>query len=440
MFYFFSPFLVALGQAFAIVVFFLYDDIHAFAHRRQRVCLTAVFLLIHILLQTLIYNYSAINVTGTLPTLQYIFITLLYYMVFTRLWSGLSLPVCGFISLIFLLTDNCVWPLLVSISRSFWGISYLYEGRYLLRLPSIVLLWCMECGCMILIRRLLPPLPEIHLDICTSILTVTSAIPFFYIRLFSGQFAMQTNKALQIIMTVCCLVALITIVGGIGRSFNEYEKLRSVQMEHMLQCQQQQFQQKLQDIDAVNRKYHDMKNILLFLKAQNNTREVQEQIQTILNDIHSYEFTAITGNDAIDILLNEKLAACHEKEITCVPYINGSLLSFVEPLDLCTIFGNAMDNAIESCEKITEKSSRQISIRTARKGSSVALVFRNTFARRPELQSGLPVTTKEDKKNHGYGLGNIRYIMNKYQGEMSCRIEGEEFVLTLLFTCVPESA
>lgn len=54
-------------------------------------------------------------------------------------------------------------------------------------------------------------------------------------------------------------------------------------------------------------------------------------------------------------------------------------------------------------------------------------------ALRMTIDRSLPVSTKADKANHGYGLRNIRYVVGRYGGEISCRVSGEEFVLTLLF-------
>lgn len=431
--YLFSPLFIALGQVFAMVLFFLYREPHSFEHRPVRIGLTVGFLILHTALQTLLHNYVYHGGMGSLPALQYILITLAYYLIFVRLWSELPVATCAFIALIFLLVDNCAWPLLSSVSRSIWGISYLYEGSWPLRLPFILLLWCLESGLMIVIRRLLPELNKIHMDRYNIILTLSSTIPFLYIRAFSGRFTVQNNKAMQITMTVCCLVALITLIGGVGRTSSEYDKLKAAQMQYVLQRQQLQFQQKLRDIDSVNRKYHDMKNILLYLEAHNNTDEIQGQLRKLKEEIRPYETMVITGNEAIDILLGEKLAVCQEKQITCVPYLDGSLFDFVEPLDLCTIFGNALDNAIESCSQIPDEADRQISMKAVARENSVVLTFRNTFASRPNIKDGLPQTTKADRKNHGYGLGNIRYIMDKYHGELNCRLENQEFILTLLF-------
>lgn len=437
MLHWFSPLLIAIGQVLAIVLFFLYDNPRAFARKPRRIGLTAAFFLIHTAVQTFFHNYVIYFGPGSLPAFSYILATLLYYSIFVRLWSDLPPADCGFLALIFLLADNCIWPFLSSLSRNIWGISYLYEGRRLLRLPFILLFWGLESGLLILLRRLLPSLYKIRLDRYNITLTLTSLIPFLYIRVFSSRSLTQDNKTLQIAMTVCCLVALIALVSGVNQTASKYEELHAAQMKYVLQRQQERFQQKFSDIDAVNRKYHDMKNILLYLQASGGTEEIQEQIRHLLGEIRPYETSILTGNEAIDILLSEKLALCQQKQISCTPYLDGSLFDFVEPLDLCTLFGNAMDNAIESCSRIPEPADRQISIKSTQKGDTRILTFRNTFAERPEIRKGLPKTTKEDKKNHGYGLGNIQYIMKKYQGTMNCRIENQEFLLTLLFFTGP---
>ena len=123
---------------------------------------------------------------------------------------------------------------------------------------------------------------------------------------------------------------------------------------------------------------------------------------------------------------------CTKKEIACIPYLDGTLLDFVEPLDLCTLVGNAMDNAIESCVQIVEKERRLIRLHTLSRGGTVLLTVRNTFAVRPNLRNGLPSTTKADAAGHGYGMRNMRYITSQYNGSMSCHSEGEEFVLNIM--------
>ena len=232
-------------------------------------------------------------------------------------------------------------------------------------------------------------------------------------------------------MTACCLVAVITLAAEIGHSSSEYEKRREEQMQNVLHQQQAMFEQKLQDADVLNRKYHDMKNFLLYLRAheEGGERELDSSIEELMKSIEPYGNAVSSGNAVVDVILGEKLAVCTEEDIVCVPYLDGSLLDFVKPLDLCTLIGNAMDNAMESCRRIPEKERRLIRLHTAERGNTVVLSVRNTFLTTPDLRDGLPATTKVDAGNHGYGLRNMRYLAEQYGGMLSCRIEGEEFVL-----------
>ena len=257
-------------------------------------------------------------------------------------------------------------------------------------------------------------------------------IPFLYIRTIVGQSVSQDNKLDQIVMTGCCLVAVITLAAEIGHSSSEFEKRREEQMQSVLNQQQAMFEQKLQDADELNRKYHDMKNFLLYLRAhEDGGQELDNSIDQLMKSIEPYGTAISTGNAVVDVILGEKLAVCSANNIVCIPYLDGSLLDFVKPLDLCTLIGNAMDNAIESCRRIAEKERRSIRLHTAERGNTVILSVRNTFLTAPDLRDGLPATTKEDAKNHGYGLRNMRYLAEQYDGMLSCRIEGEEFVLRI---------
>lgn len=283
-----------------------------------------------------------------------------------------------------------------------------------------------------LVRRNLPPLHSMFLSRRMLLLIALAAVPFLTIRWFSSQLPAENTKAFQFCITLCFLWQLVLLVGSVARESTERER----QLQRVLAAQQQQFDFKLQSIEAVNRKYHDMKNLLLYLeKGQRDAPE----LRTLLQEMAPYEALVSTGNEAVDIILTEKLTQCQQEDICCVPYVDGSTLSFVAPLDLCTIFGNALDNAIESCRAIPTAENRHISIKTNRRGGCAVLVFRNTFATPPVLQGGMPVSTKQDRENHGFGLKSIRLVACKYGGTVRCEAGAQEFMLTLVLP-VPENA
>ena len=428
----FSSFLIALGQTAAVLVYLLYGTPDAFLERRERPLLSFVFCLLLSFVQARLHGYISVSGVGSMPTLPFLAVCWLLYTLFVFLWSREKWEVCCFVAFILLLADNCIWPLIGGLSRSIWGINYLYEGSFLLRIPFILLLSLFECALVFFLRRLLPELSKIHLSIYDAILAATIVLPFLYIRSLTGQSLSQDNKTVQILMTLCCLIAVITLAAHIGQSSGEYEKLREMQMKNILSRQQAMFEQKLSDADLLNRKYHDMKNFLLYLRSVEHGRDLEDSIDQLMGSITPYGSSVSTGNSVLDVILNEKISLCTQQEIVCIPYVDGNLFSFVRPLDLCTLIGNAMDNAIESCSQIPEKERRVICLHSTKRGGTVFLSVRNTFYQKPDLRNGLPASTKSDAANHGYGLRNMRYIAEQYNGTLSCRIEGEEFVLSIV--------
>ena len=426
-----SPLLIGVGQTAAVLSYLLYEEPDAFQERRSRLILTAGFYLLLCLSQAQLHQYVTTGGMGSLPTLPFLVASWALYALFLFLWTRADWTVCCFVAFTLLLVDNCIWPLVSGVSRTLWGRNYLYEGSFALRVPFILTLSLLECGLALGVRRLLPEIGKIRLSVYDAILAAAIVVPFLYIRFLAGQSLQQDNKTVQIVMTVCCLTAVITLAAEVGRSSSEYEAMREAQMKTILRQQQAMFEQKLSDADLINRKYHDMKNLLLYLRADSG-RAAGPAIDELMRSIEPYGAAVSTGSDVIDVILNEKLSTCAAEDIHCVPCLDGALFDFVKPLDLCTLIGNAIDNAIESCRQIPEPARRCITLHSVARAGTVLLTVRNTFQHRPDLSGGLPATTKADKEGHGYGLQNMARVAESYGGVLSCRIEGEEFVLSIV--------
>ena len=430
--YLFSSLLIGLGQTGAVLVYLLYPCPDAFQEKRARVGYTLCFFILLSASQALLHRYISLSGMGSLPTLPFLVLTWILYTLFVFLWSRVKWEICCFLAFVLLLIDNCIWPLIGGLSRSVWGLNYLYEGSFLQRIPFILSLCIMECSLAFVLCRLLPEIEKIRLNIYDAVLAAAVVVPFLCFRVLAGQSPAQGDKTIQIVMTVCCLVAVVTLAANVGHSSGEYEKMREEQMRSVLHQQQAMFEQKLQNADTVSRKYHDMKNFLLYLRSAEHAEKLDPSISQLMKSIEPYEIGISTGNSVLDVIMSEKLAACAKKEITCIPYLDGTLLDFVEPLDLCTLVGNAMDNAIESCVQIPERERRLIWLHSVERGGTVLLTVRNTYAVRPDMQNDLPSTTKADASSHGYGLRNMRYLAAQYNGSLSCRIEEDEFVLNIV--------
>lgn len=207
-------------------------------------------------------------------------------------------------------------------------------------------------------------------------------------------------------------------------------ELESVQ--NILKNQYQQYQQSKKSIDLINRKYHDIKHQIAVLRAEPDAVKRNAYLDEMEAEIKTYEAQNKTGSPVLDTVLTSKslYSARHGISLTCVA--DGKLLAFMDVMDVCTVFGNALDNAIESVERIADHDKRLIHVSVFAQKSFLVMRFENYYEGELCFEGGLPATTKRDKDYHGYGLKSIRYVARKYGGSVAVRAEKSWFELKIL--------
>lgn len=233
-------------------------------------------------------------------------------------------------------------------------------------------------------------------------------------------------------------------LGGLAILYAHHLQCRELRMgreleavQSVLQKQYQQYQLSKESIDLINRKYHDLKHQIMVLRAEPDAAQREAYLDQMEAEIKNYEAQNKTGNQVLDTVLTSKSLYCaqHGISLTCV--IDGTLLDFVEVMDLSAVFGNALDNAIECVERILDPEKRLIHLSVSAQKGFVLIRFENYCEENPTFSEGLPLTTKKDRNFHGYGLKSIRYVVRKYGGTVSARMEKRWFVLQIL---LPRSA
>ena len=199
----------------------------------------------------------------------------------------------------------------------------------------------------------------------------------------------------------------------------------SFQTQAALQFLEQATQAQKNYIAEAQRRYeqtkafrHDIANHLSVLNGLLNNGELGES-KAYLNKLKtvstSLSFPYQTGNPVVDILLSEKLGLA--KEITAEVSLLLPRPCGVDDFDLCVIFANALDNAINACQ--SAKGTKFIHIRGERQGDFYMLAFENTCPDEP-----LPPA--------GTGLSNIKSVAEKYHGAILTEKEGQSFSLNVL--------
>lgn len=203
-------------------------------------------------------------------------------------------------------------------------------------------------------------------------------------------------------------------------------------LQGVLNMQYTNYRLSQESVDLVNRKYHDLKHQIEVLRAEIGTEQKMDCLDQMEQEIRAYEALNQTGNKVLDTILTSKSVFCqnHDIRFTCV--VDGGALDFMGVMELSTLFGNALDNAIEGVSQIRDPEQRLIHLSVARQKGFVRIRLENRCAENIVVGAELPGTTKKDTRFHGYGLKSIRATAEKYGGSATVRAEGGWFELRVL--------
>ena len=203
-------------------------------------------------------------------------------------------------------------------------------------------------------------------------------------------------------------------------------------VKNTLNLQYQQYLTFRDTSEYISRQNHDLKHQIQALKESASEEERDAYIGEMERMIALNEAWNVTGNSTLDSILTQKKMYCigHDIEFSCSA--RADELDQFAVRDICSLFGNIIDNAIEHVSGYEEKEKRVIRGSVERKRAFLVVEFENYYEG-PDLSDGsLPVTGKGDKTRHGYGLKSIRYVAEKYGGSMSIRTEGSWFIICVM--------
>ncbi len=203
-------------------------------------------------------------------------------------------------------------------------------------------------------------------------------------------------------------------------------------MENLLNKQYEQYNMSQESIDIINQKYHDLKNQIIAIRMEKDSETREKYLEELEKSIKYYEAQYKTGNKVLDTILTSKLITCLDNNINVTCIADGKLLDFIPTMDLCSIFGNALDNAIESVMKIDDEEKRLIKIAIYAQNELLLIRIENFYLNPLQIHYGNFLTTKKDTRYHGYGLKSIKSIVDKYAGSVSIKTENNWFRLIIL--------
>lgn len=210
-------------------------------------------------------------------------------------------------------------------------------------------------------------------------------------------------------------------------------------MEQMIRTMDDRLQISKRNVEIINRKCHDIKYQLRVLMQTQDKAEISAYVQEIGQEISVYESTYQVGNAALDFVLCERTPVFQEEQIQFTCMADGELLEFMQPLDITTLFGNALDNAIESVVQEPDQEKRLIQLQVTKRGEMVHIHLENYCPQQVTFVDGIPLTSKKDADFHGFGVRSIRHIVEKYDGILSFHSENHKFSLDIA-CLIPQNA
>lgn len=204
-------------------------------------------------------------------------------------------------------------------------------------------------------------------------------------------------------------------------------------MNAILQHQYDQYRLSINNMELLRREFHDLKHYMIAIRSEKDPIKKEQYLLEMEEAILTQEALSNTGNGVLDVLLTAKSAYCLQNNITFTCMADGRLLSFMHVKDICSIFGNMLDNAIECVSQFEDPEKRLITLRMQKQNQLLMIQCENyTDQNLSLLANQLPATTKKDKSFHGYGLKSIRHAVEKYSGTMTLQAKDNWFTLLIL--------
>ena len=172
---------------------------------------------------------------------------------------------------------------------------------------------------------------------------------------------------------------------------------------------------------------HDFRNqisVAYDLIKHGETEAAERYLDSLSGKISRYSYT---GNLFIDSMLNMKQRYAEQRQIAFQTKVSLSRRTGLDPVELCRILGNALDNAIEECERM--EGSRFVEVSLSHTDEKLIIIITNSCS--PDHDEKFR-SRKTDKKHHGIGLISIQKSVERLGGLLQYGFQGDVFTMTIV--------
>ncbi len=195
----------------------------------------------------------------------------------------------------------------------------------------------------------------------------------------------------------------------------------------------EQYKQSKESVKIANQKYHDIKHLITLIRAEVDEKLKNEYLDAFEREMKKHYLQAKTGHAVLDTIITSKYITCNQLDITFQYQADAKELNFMNVIDITSLFGNLIDNAIESVSQVEDVAKRIINLKIKSKNQFLLINVENYYEHELLYEDGSLLTTKINDKTHGYGIKSIETIAEKYNGTTTITSEDSWFRVSILF-------
>lgn len=229
----------------------------------------------------------------------------------------------------------------------------------------------------------------------------------------------DTQKHIIFIVALSVILMAIGIIGIFGKILKQNEIELEWKMKEDSYTQQYKFVRKISDINnQLRSQRHDFSNHLntmMGLVYMDRNKDLKDYLKNLIGDVTELNKEFLTSNPVINGLLGIKIQEAKELGIDFDLEVFYPNSSNVRENDMVSILGNLIDNAIEASSKTEEK---KIILKIGYKNKRTTIHIKNSKDVSVNIKSigKVGFTTKSDTQLHGFGIYNIKKVVNSYEG------------------------
>lgn len=247
-----------------------------------------------------------------------------------------------------------------------------------------------------------------------------------------GGIEMFTQSAVPYFCIVVNVIVNLVIVLLQNMTYRILSLQKEKEMIQVLQKEkEQQYLFSKENVDLINQKCHDLKRQIRALQMVHG-EERERLFKETEEAVQFYDAHIKTGNDVLDTILTEKSFVCARQGIRFSCNIHAEKMDMIDVIDFYTLISNGLDNAIECVSKYENNEKKVINVAVLERGSMLHIFIDNYFDGELEFRNGFPVTSKEDKGYHGYGVKSMQMIAKKYGGDIRISVQNHTFSLQIM--------